>query len=89
MNIHQLNKELEHLFQEEMGLKVPDVKTDLIEAGFLDSLRFTHLLAAIEERYDMVVSIEDLEIENFKSIESIAKYVHNFENSKQSVSDKS
>jgi methoxymalonate biosynthesis acyl carrier protein len=62
------------LFSEQMDVAVTSVDTDLFDGGILDSLAFVDLLARLEEKFGIRVAIEDLEIENFRSIAKIAAF---------------
>lgn len=51
-----------------------DNNTDIISSGLLDSLSIVKLLVFVEDTFD--VSFDDsLELENFKSVNSISKLV--------------
>lgn len=75
MKTKNLNYEILALFEEEMELEIPSTSLNLMESGYMDSLRFVHLLAVLEEKYDMKISVEDLEYEYFKSVEKIAEFI--------------
>jgi acyl carrier protein len=62
------------LFAEQMDVAVPSIDTDLFGRGILDSLAFVDLLARLEDNFAIHVAIEDLEIENFRSIAKIAAF---------------
>jgi methoxymalonate biosynthesis acyl carrier protein len=62
------------LFSEQMDVAVPSADTDLFDSGILDSLAFVDLLARLEEKFGIRVAIEDLEVENFRSIAKIAAF---------------
>lgn len=47
----------------------------LFDVGRIDSLMFLRILQAIEERYAMRVSDDDVAIADFSSIQAIAAYV--------------
>ncbi len=49
--------------------------TDLIESGVLDSVGVVRLLAEIEEHFGVSLAIEDLGIEDIRSIASLAELV--------------
>ncbi len=66
---------LTKLFLEQMNVEVPSVETDLLETGVLDSLRLVELLMHLEAEFGVVVSVEDLEIDHFRSIARIADFV--------------
>lgn len=66
-----------NLFSCGMNLDVPSVDTDLFDTGVLDSLAFVELLLQLEQEFGVTTSVEDLEVENFKSIARIADFVMN------------
>jgi acyl carrier protein len=49
--------------------------TDLFAAAALDSLGLVELLLGLEEEFDIRISADDLELERFRSIASIAIFV--------------
>lgn len=63
------------LLSVDMQLTVSDYTTDLIEEGVLDSLVFVDLIARLEERFSFEIDLADLEIDEFRSVEQIARYV--------------
>jgi acyl carrier protein len=48
---------------------------DLIESGLLDSLKLVELLVELEQRFEMKIPIDDLELDNFRSIDRISIFV--------------
>ena len=70
-----LQQQVTSLFSEKLNLDVASAETDLIETGLLDSLALVELLAQLEESFDVSISTDDLEIENFRSITNIAGFV--------------
>ncbi len=70
-----LRTEIWKLFLEELSVEVPTMETDLIETGILDSLKFVEMLFQLEQRYETCISMDDLEIANFRSIEKIAEFI--------------
>jgi acyl carrier protein len=66
---------LAQLFRTALNIEVPSTGTDLFESGVLDSLAFIELLLKLEEEFGVAVALDDLEVENFKSIERIAAFV--------------
>jgi len=70
-----LQQQVTALFAEKLNLDVASAETDLIEAGLLDSLTLVELLAQLEESFDVSISTDDMELENFRSITSIAMFV--------------
>jgi acyl carrier protein len=70
-----LQQQVTALFAEKLNLDVASAETDLIEAGLLDSLALVELLAQLEESFDVSISTDDMELENFRSITSIVMFV--------------
>jgi D-alanine--poly(phosphoribitol) ligase subunit 2 len=70
-----LQQQVTALFAEKLNLDVASAETDLIEAGLLDSLALVELLTQLEESFDVSISTDDMELENFRSITSIAMFV--------------
>jgi len=63
------------LFADRLNVQVPSLDTDLIETGLVDSLTFVEFLAHLEQDFGVHVSLEDLEIDNFRTIARIAAFV--------------
>ena len=72
---HGFHQQLTELFARKLNLDVPSVDTDLMETGLLDSLTFLELRAQLEETFGVSISTDDLELENFRSIDRIAGFV--------------
>jgi len=70
-----LQQQVTALFAEKLNLDVASAETDLIETGLLDSLALVELLAQLEESFDVSISTDDMELENFRSITTIAMFV--------------
>jgi acyl carrier protein len=63
------------LFVESLDRDVPSIDTDLFETGVLDSLAFIELLVTLEREFGTTVSVDDLEVDHFRSIRLIAAFV--------------
>jgi acyl carrier protein len=67
------------LFGDELSIDVASPTTDLIETGLLDSLALVELIAAIEQEFSVDLALDALEIDAFRSVESIAAFVEDLE----------
>ena len=67
--------ELTALFARDLSVQVPSPETDLLETGRLDSVGMVELLVRLEERFGVRVEIENLEIEQFRSVAAIATFI--------------
>jgi acyl carrier protein len=72
---HGVHQQLTELFAKKLNLEVYSVDTDLVGSGLLDSLALVELLAQLEETFGVSISTDDLELDNFRSIDSIAGFV--------------
>jgi acyl carrier protein len=63
------------LFVETLSTQPPSVDADLIDSGLLDSLALVELLFALEREFGLSIPLEELDIETFRTVRSIADYV--------------
>ena len=70
-----LVEQLRGLFREALNIEVPSRETDLIEAGLLDSLALVELLFEIEQRFAVDLALEELDIENFRTLDRLAAVI--------------
>ena|SRR5437867_3439609 len=66
---------LRALFANDLNIIVPADDVDLIGTGLLDSLALVEVLARVEPEFGVMIEFEELEIESFRSISSIAEFV--------------
>ena len=70
-----LQKEITSLLFQNLNVEVPSAHDDLIESGLLDSLKIVELLVELENRFVLKIPFEELEIDSFRSVESIARLI--------------
>jgi acyl carrier protein len=63
------------LFGDELMIDVGSPTTDLIETGLLDSLALVELIVAIEQEFGVDLALDTLEIDAFRTVDSIAAFV--------------
>jgi acyl carrier protein len=61
--------------RERFGVEPPEADANLIESGVIDSMMFVDLIVFIEERFGVVAELDDLEIDNFATVASMARFV--------------
>lgn len=66
---------LTRIFPEVLHVDPPASDADLFETGLIDSLAFVELLMKLEQEFGVSVAVDDLELENFRTIERIAAFV--------------
>src|SRR5205823_2162945 len=70
-----LQAELTALFAKRLGVEIPSPDTDLLASGRLDSVTFVELLVQLEKRFGLRVELDDVDVENFRSLAAIAAYI--------------
>jgi methoxymalonate biosynthesis acyl carrier protein len=74
-DVNGLPEQITGIFLRSLNVEVPSPDTDLFESGLLDSLAFIELLLAIERNFGVTTSVDDLEVDNFRSVARIAEFV--------------
>ena len=69
--------EIQEILSEKLLVEVDSPDSDLLQAGLLDSLTLIQLLVQLEERFAVKIPLDELEIEDLRSIRSIARMVAN------------
>ena len=62
-------------FSDRLNMDIASSETDLLKGGFLDSLSFVDLLIYLEEEFHVDISLDELDLTNFKSVSAVAAYV--------------
>ena len=62
-------------FSERLNLNVSSPDEDLLETGGMDSMAFVDLVMYLEQQFDLRISTDELEPDNFRSIAKIAGFV--------------
>jgi acyl carrier protein len=71
----ELHGKITKLLSEKVLIEASSVDTDLVETGLLDSLKLVELMASLEDEFGITISFDEIEIDNFRSVASIAEYV--------------
>jgi methoxymalonate biosynthesis acyl carrier protein len=66
---------LARIFPDALHMEAPAIDTDLFDTGILDSLAFVELLLRLEQEFGVDVSVDDLELDNFRTLGTIAQFV--------------
>ena len=74
-DVNTLREQIAAIFADGLHLDVPSCDTDLFDTGVLDSLAFVELLLQLERQFGVTTSVDDLEVEHFRSIVTIADFV--------------
>lgn len=72
-----LISQLNALFLDQLNIEVPGPDTDLIETGLLDSMKLVELLVQIEQQFGIRIELEQIEIDDLRSVRGIARMIGN------------
>jgi methoxymalonate biosynthesis acyl carrier protein len=67
----RIENEIAEIFFQKLHVDIPH-DCDLFEKGILDSLQLVELLYQLEQQFGARISMEEMDIEHFRSIERIA-----------------
>jgi acyl carrier protein len=70
-----LHDKIANLLSERIHVEAPSSSTDLMEAGLLDSLTLVELIVGLEEEFGLKIPFDEVELDNFRSVESIATFI--------------
>jgi acyl carrier protein len=72
MTEQEIIRRIQRIFEEAFNVSAPGPQTDIIEAALVDSLALVALLFEVELQFGIEIPLESLEIDDFRTIESIA-----------------
>jgi acyl carrier protein len=75
MTDQEITARIQRIFEETFDVSAPAPQTDILEAALLDSLGLVMLLFEIELRFGTELPLESLEIDDFRTIEKIARLI--------------
>jgi acyl carrier protein len=67
--------EVGRLLSRSLNVEVPSAEVDLLGTGRIDSLALVELLATLEQRYKIMIDLDDVELADFRTVTAIANYV--------------
>ena len=71
----QLLNRVARLFEHKLGLPMPSLDADLFKSGMMDSLAFVNMLLHLEKEFGLKFSLDDIDVERFRSVARIADYI--------------
>jgi D-alanine--poly(phosphoribitol) ligase subunit 2 len=63
------------IYRDALDIEITGVDVDVFEGGLLDSLGLVMLVSEIEERFGLRIPFETLEIDEFRTVRSLARVV--------------
>jgi acyl carrier protein len=72
----ELHGKITRLLSEKVQIETSSIESDMVETGLLDSLKLVELMTSLEDEFGITISFDEIEIDNFRSVVSIAEYVN-------------
>ena len=73
--LEQVTQRIVDLLSSLLPLEQFDSTTDLIEQGGIDSAGFMELFCQLENEFDIFIGIDDLQLDNFRTVKNMAAFV--------------
>jgi acyl carrier protein len=70
-----MREQLGAIFREALHVEAPDPSTDILDAGILDSLAFVTLLFEIEQRFEVTIPLEQVDLEDLRTVDRIGALI--------------
>jgi acyl carrier protein len=70
--------QLSRLITEKLLLDLSSPQEDLLSSGAIDSLSLIQLLVTLEEHFGVRIPLDELEIEDLRSVQSIARLIESY-----------
>jgi methoxymalonate biosynthesis acyl carrier protein len=70
-----IKKSLVQFFLDQFTVEISSTSEDLIDAGILDSLMLIEVVMFMEREFSVTTELDDLEMENFLTIDNMARFV--------------
>lgn len=67
--------EIRGIFSQRLAIEVESPTVDLLDTGLVDSVTLVELLLVLEQQFAISLPLEDLEMEDFRSVARIADLV--------------
>jgi len=78
MSTKDIQDRISLIFSQKLNLEAPAHDSDLFKNGTLDSLTLVDLLAELETEFGFHLQPDQLVVEEFRSLESLARFVNRF-----------
>lgn len=80
-----LINEVSRLIAGKLLLEVGSPQEDLLSSGAIDSLSLIELLVTLEEHFRIRIPLDQLDIEDLRSVQSIARLIENYKHATAST----
>ncbi len=75
MTERDITARIQRIFEQCFDVRAPAPQTDILDAALIDSVALVAFLFEIEKQFGMDIPLESLQVDDFRTIESIARLV--------------
>jgi acyl carrier protein len=75
MTANSVEERIRNVFAQHLHIQPPSLDKDLLESGTIDSLSFVELLSRLEQEFSIRISLDDLDLNQFRSIARIGEFI--------------
>jgi methoxymalonate biosynthesis acyl carrier protein len=75
---NELVRRVQAVLRDRLMIEIASPETDLLETGLVDSIGLVELILELEERFEVSLPMEALEIDDFRSLYRIADLIDRF-----------
>ena len=75
MNTNQIEEKVVAFIREELGKDIKGHDQDLMKEAIIDSFNMIQLIQYVEETFELSIDLDELDLNAFKSVKSIAEQV--------------
>jgi len=73
--LRELEYRVHGVLLEKLAVRVESSDSDLLQAGFIDSMGFVQLVSGLEERFDISLPLKEVDIDAFMTVARIARMI--------------
>ncbi len=70
-----VQSQIAQLIADKLEFDVPSMDADLFQEGILDSLSYVRLVVELQQEFEMQISLGEIDIDRFRTVEQIADFV--------------
>lgn len=70
-----LQESILQFLRDRFEIELQSAGTGLVEAGILDSLMLIEIVVYIEEQFSVTTKLEDLDLDNFVTVDNMARFL--------------
>jgi methoxymalonate biosynthesis acyl carrier protein len=72
-----VEQRIRKILNDRLQIESPAADQDLFQEGILDSLSFVDMLVALEGEFSITIALDQVDLDDFRSITRICNYVKN------------